>query len=91
MAGNTIQDKIKAGATIIDVRTKDEYDDEFYPGAINIPVNKLESRLADIGPKEKPVIVYCATGSRSAMAQMILKSRGFTDVINAGGLEDMPT
>jgi phage shock protein E len=90
MAANTIKEKILAGATIIDVRTPDEYADGFYKGAKNIPVNKLENRLGEIGPKDKPVIVYCASGSRSAMAQSILKSRGFTDVLNAGGLDDMP-
>lgn len=90
MTSSSIKDKIKAGATIIDVRTKDEYDDGFYKGAINIPVNVLEKKTGELGPKDKPIIVYCASGSRSAMAQSILKSRGFTDVINAGGLDDMP-
>ncbi len=90
MASNSIKEKIAAGATIVDVRTVDEYEDGFYKGAINIPVNNLEKRMGEIGAKDKPVIVYCASGSRSAVAMSILKSRGFTDVLNAGGLDDMP-
>jgi len=90
MASNSIKEKIAAGATIVDVRTVDEYQDGFYKGAINIPVNVLEKRMGEIGDKNKPVIVYCASGSRSAVAMSILKSRGFTDVMNAGGLDDMP-
>lgn len=90
MASNSIKEKIAAGATIVDVRTVDEYQDGFYKGAINIPVNALEKRMGEIGDKKKPVIVYCASGSRSAVAMSILKSRGFTDVMNAGGLDDMP-
>lgn len=90
MAANSIKEKILSGAAVIDVRTPDEFEDGHYEGAKNIPVNVLEKRLDEIGPKDKPVIVYCASGSRSAKAQSILKSRGFTDVMNAGGLGDMP-
>lgn len=90
MAANTLIDTIKAGAAIIDVRTDDEFADGHYPNAINIPVNEILDRAAEIGPKDKPIIVYCETGSRSAYAAMMLKVEGFTEVINAGGLTDMP-
>lgn len=88
MAG--ILDKIRAGAAVIDVRTPDEFEDGHYEGARNIPVNLLEARLAELGPKDKPVIVYCASGARSALAARILKGAGFRDVTNAGGFSDMP-
>ena len=90
MATNSIKAKILGGATIIDVRTSDEYADGYYKGAINIPVNALPGKLDSLGPKDKPIIVYCASGSRSAVAMSMLKARGFTDVTNAGGLDDMP-
>lgn len=79
------------GATIIDVRTPDEYADGFFPGAINIPVNVLAKKIDTLCAKTKPIIVYCASGSRSALAASILKAQGFTDVTNAGGLDDMPS
>jgi len=87
---NPILAKIRAGAAVIDVRSPDEFADGAYPGARNIPVNALVGRLGDVGPKDKPVVVYCASGGRSAVAQQILKANGFADVTNAGGLEDMP-
>lgn len=87
---NPILAKIRAGAAVIDVRSPGEFSDGAYPGARNIPVNALPNRLGDVGPKDKPVVVYCASGGRSAVAQQILKASGFTDVTNAGGLEDMP-
>ncbi len=87
---NPILAKIRAGAAVIDVRSPGEFTDGAYPGARNIPVNVLPNRLADVGPKDKPVVVYCASGGRSAVAQQILRASGFTDVTNAGGLEDMP-
>ena len=86
----SIQEKIKSGALVIDVRTEDEFADGHYEGARNIPVNLLPNRLAEIGAKERPIVVYCASGARSAMAAKMLKASGFTDVTNAGGLEDMP-
>lgn len=86
---NVIFDKIKAGARIIDVRTFDEYMDGAYPGAVNIPVGELVERLSEI-PKHTSVIVYCASGGRSAMAARMMKQAGYVDVINAGGLDDMP-
>jgi phage shock protein E len=82
--------KIKAGATVVDVRTPDEFTDGHYPDAKNIPVNEIAGRVAEIGPRDRPVILYCASGARSAMAARILKASGFTDVVNAGGLADMP-
>ncbi|MCK7479635.1 MAG: rhodanese-like domain-containing protein [Candidatus Moduliflexus flocculans] len=41
-------------------------------------------------PKDRSVIVYCASGARSAYAARILKASGYADVVNAGGLDDLP-
>ncbi len=85
-----ILNKIHAGAKIIDVRTAEEFGEEHYPNAINIPVNELLERIGEFGEKSAPLVLYCASGSRSAYASKILKTSGFTDVVNAGGLSDMP-
>jgi phage shock protein E len=89
MPSSLVKQKIDAGATIIDVRTPEEFRDGAYPGAINIPVSNLGARLADLS-KSKPVVLYCASGARSASAARALKQAGFSDVVNAGGLGDMP-
>jgi phage shock protein E len=90
MATSVIKDKIKAGAKIIDVRTKGEFEDGAYPGAINIPLGVLPSKLDELGAKDKPIVLYCASGARSAQAARLLKQAGFADVVNAGGIDDMP-
>lgn len=82
--------KIKSGAKIIDVRSPEEFGEEHYPNAVNIPVEEIQSRLNDVGDKNAAVILYCASGARSAYAARVLKGSGFTDVVNAGGLYDMP-
>jgi phage shock protein E len=85
-----LETTIKGGAKIIDVRTAEEFNEEHYPNALNIPVDQIRQRLTEFGEKNAPIIVYCASGSRSAFAARMLKSAGYTDVINAGGLDDMP-
>ncbi len=90
MAGSSVRDKIKAGARVVDVRTPVEYADGFYPRAINIPLAVLPARMAELGPKDTPIVLYCASGSRSGFGARLLKQAGYTDVTNAGGLDDMP-
>jgi len=87
---NTVENRIKSGALVVDVRTADEYGDEHFPKALNIPVGELEARAAELGAKDRAIVLYCASGARSALAARMLKSLGFTDVTNAGGLSDMP-
>jgi phage shock protein E len=90
MAGNSIKEKIAAGAKIIDVRTPAEFKDGAYPGAINIPLALLPLKMKELEPRTTPIVLYCASGARSGQGMRLLKQNGFTDVINAGGLEDMP-
>ena len=90
MAGNTVREKITAGARVVDVRTPAEFTDGAYPGAVNIPLPVLPARMHELEPKETPVVLYCASGARSGQAMRFLKQNGFTDVINAGGIDDMP-
>ncbi|HTO21942.1 MAG TPA: rhodanese-like domain-containing protein [Spirochaetia bacterium] len=86
----TIKDKIAAGARIIDVRSTAEFADGAYPGAINIPLHVLPLKMNELGPKDAPIVLYCASGARSGQGMRLLKQNGFTDVVNAGGLDDMP-
>ncbi|MGA7161642.1 MAG: rhodanese-like domain-containing protein [Bacteroidota bacterium] len=85
-----LETRIKAGAKIVDVRTAEEFREEHYPNALNIPVDQIRQRLSELGEKNASIVLYCASGARSAFAARILKSAGYTDVINAGGLADLP-
>lgn len=86
----TVKQKIEGGAKVVDVRSPGEFADGAFKGAVNIPLQSLESRAAELGPKESPIVLYCASGARSATAARLLKQLGFKDVTNAGGLGDMP-
>ena len=58
------------------MRTPQEFAGSSYPKAKNIPLDTLPSRMADL-PKDKPIVLYCASGARSAQAARILKRAGF--------------
>ena len=81
--------KIDGGATVVDVRSPAEFGRGAYPGAVNIPLPTLAARLAEI-PRDRPVVLYCASGIRSGHAARVLRGAGFADVSNAGGLGSMP-
>ena len=66
---------------IIDVRTKEEYDDGHIPGAKLVPVNILPLKLEELGIyKDKPILVYCASGGRSPKAVTILVKNEFKNI-----------
>ncbi|MEW6697631.1 MAG: rhodanese-like domain-containing protein [Bacillota bacterium] len=73
---------------LIDVREPDEYQAGYIKGAVLIPLGELEQRLQEIS-KEKPVVVYCRSGRRSAEAAEILIRNGYKQVYNIqGGILD---
>ena len=71
------------GATLIDVRQPTEFNTAHAPGTINIPLSELGSRLGEI-PRNAPVVLGCASGTRSGMAKMLLRKNGFDQVHNIG-------
>ncbi|MFT3711127.1 MAG: rhodanese-like domain-containing protein [Archangium sp.] len=77
---------VNEGATLVDVRSVAEFSSGHLPGALNIPLGELEQQLAKLGAKERPVVLYCASGTRSAMARSKLQSLGFTQVFNLGSM-----
>jgi len=82
--------KIKEGATVVDVRTPEEYAANHFNGSINIPLSEIPDRLKDFGASKNPIIVYCQSGRRSAKAKIILVEKGFLDVTDGGALSNMP-
>ncbi len=71
------------GAMLVDVRSPAEYAGGHAPDTVNIPLQVLGSRLAEI-PKSAPVVVCCASGTRSGMARMMLRKNGYAQVFNVG-------
>jgi len=68
---------------LLDVRTPQEFAAGSIPGAVNIPIDELRERLADL-PHDSTIAAYCQVGQRGYLATRILKQKGF-DAINIGG------
>ena len=75
---------------IVDVRTVSEFRSGAYPDAVNIPLDDLMHRSSEFGENmNREIVVYCASGGRSAYAQRMLMQLGYTHVTNGGGLSSM--
>lgn len=68
----------------LDVRTPEEFASGRVPGAVNIPIQQLPSRLAELG-KDDRLVVYCERGTRSAVAVDTLVQAGYTNVSHLTG------
>jgi phage shock protein E len=67
---------IESGGLLLDVRSTDEFANGHLDGARNVPILELESRIAEL-PRDRPLVVYCSAGGRSAWAAHVLRARGF--------------
>jgi NADPH-dependent 2,4-dienoyl-CoA reductase/sulfur reductase-like enzyme/rhodanese-related sulfurtransferase len=82
-----VEDTVNASANgrsiLVDVRTAQEFASGHIPGAVNVPVDELRSRLNEL-PRDREVAVYCQVGQRGYLATRILSQAGF-DVVNICG------
>lgn len=76
---------------ILDVRSREEYDQGHIPGAILIPDTEIEAKAADLLPdKDQLILVYCRSGRRSKLAAQSLADLGYTNIREFGGILDWP-
>jgi phage shock protein E len=83
------KNKIKQGAVIIDVRSKQEYNEGHLQGSINIPDHEIDKIIEKKIPnKSQLTILYCQSGYRSKNAYFKMKKKGYLNVYNLyGGLD----
>lgn len=74
---------LKQGAQVVDVRSLAEFSSGHAAGSVNIPLPEIAERAKELD-KDRPVIVCCASGTRSALAAHRLRGQGFKNVVNAG-------
>lgn len=79
---------------LIDVRTREEYDSQHVDGALNLPVQDIQSQTDTVKEfvkktsKDMLLQVHCASGGRSMIACMLFRQLGFTNVVNVGGFQE---
>lgn len=82
--GSQLTELQKQGARIVDVRTAAEFAGGHLPGAENVPLSGFAQASESWDPSV-PVVLYCATGNRSAEAAQMLNARGFDSVYDLAG------
>jgi rhodanese-related sulfurtransferase len=84
----SVKDLMEKGAVIIDVRTVGEFREGHIKNSKNIPLDSIFSKVEEIKKLNKPIIVCCRSGMRSAQANSILKNNGI-DSMNGGGWQSL--
>lgn len=69
---------------LLDVREPHEFKSGHIPGAKNLPLSQLKSRINEV-PKDKPVLLYCQSGMRSKRAAALFKKNGISSIVNLQG------
>lgn len=76
---------------ILDVRTREEYENEHIPGAICIPNETIGAKeIPELPDKNQLILVYCRSGNRSKQAAEKLAALGYTNIVEFGGIIDWP-
>ena len=86
VSSEQMQGFLSESPQLVDVRTPGEFGGGSASGAINVPLNELGNRLDELGPKDAPIGVFCRSGQRSARAKDLLTNKGYTQVVNLGGV-----
>lgn len=85
--GEVARERVAAGALLLDVRTPEEFAAGHIEGARNIPVQELAERLDEL-PDDRPLVVYCRSGRRSARAVELLRAGGHEDLFDLGPISN---
>ena len=80
-----VAEVLAQGATLLDVRTEDEFLDGHIPGAINIEIGEMSDEDIEQLDKEKTYVLYCRSGGRSSRAAQMLEALDFGDIYNLEG------
>lgn len=83
-----INQNIKSGALLIDVRTPEEFNKDHATGAINLPVEKIQKGELPNVAKDQIVYLYCHSGKRAATAKAILEKAGFSHALSLTSLHN---
>ncbi len=85
MSPRVVAERLDAGgAQVLDVRTEAEWQAGHVDGSLNIPLNRLPDRIADV-PSGGELVIYCGSGYRSAIAASVLERNGIVDFYDMAG------
>ncbi|WP_250277901.1 rhodanese-like domain-containing protein [[Clostridium] colinum] len=81
----------KGNCKILDVRTKEEFDEGHIENAILLPLDEIEEKVEEtFKDKNETILVYCRSGVRSKQASKIMAEKGYSNILEFGGIIDWP-
>jgi rhodanese-related sulfurtransferase len=86
ITGERARSLVANGARLVDVRTEAEYAGGHLTGAVNVALGRLRTSAPELAADGRPVVVYCASGLRSARARQILRGSGVREVHDLGAM-----
>lgn len=89
--GQAARKLVAAGVKVVDVRTPAEFAEGHVPGAVNIPYDEMPRRSSEVGPPSTPVLLYCRSGRRSALAGEALREKGFSQLYDMKSYDEWTT
>lgn len=90
VAPRDAQRLVADGAQLLDVRTAQEFEDGHLPGARNLPLHDVRQDPLQAGALDRPQVIYCRSGARSAMAARRMRNAGFVHVFDLGPMAAWP-
>jgi len=82
----TIKNDVTEGGQLIDVRTPEEFAISHIDGSINLSSVDILAGSVPSAPKDKPIYLYCRSGNRSDQSATILRTAGYTNIIDLGAM-----
>ncbi len=86
ITGQRARELVEKGAKLVDVRSPGEFSSGHIDGAENVPLDRIGAHAAALVKEDRAIVVYCASGMRSASAKRALKAAGAREVYDLGGM-----
>jgi phage shock protein E len=85
----TFESDIVSGVPLIDTRTPEEFSESHIQNALNLPLDTIKAGATPDAEKEAKIYLYCRSGNRSAEAKKILEQKGYTNIVDLGGMNEV--
>ena len=86
---SAIEEDLKNGAVLLDVRTAEEFNEGHIKQAVLFPLQTIEAGQFPEVEKTNKIYLYCRSGNRSAQAEKLLKDQGYSNIVDLGAMSDV--
>jgi len=84
-----IESDVASGTPLIDTRTPEEFNESHIQNALNLPLDNIKAGAEPNAEKTEKIYLYCRSGNRSAEAKKLLEQKGYTNIVDLGGINEV--